>query len=66
MTTLRTTQTSSTATSRRSIACALGPTTVVLLALFLVLLLPGRCRLGTTLEFPAPVTVEPMILREAK
>jgi hypothetical protein len=37
-----------------------------LLALFLVLLLPERRRLGTTLEFPAPVTAEPMILREAK
>jgi hypothetical protein len=37
-----------------------------LLALFLVLLLPSRRRVGTTLEFPTPAAVEPMILREAK
>ena len=37
-----------------------------LFALFLILLVPERRRVGTTLEFPAPATVEPMVLREAK
>ena len=37
-----------------------------LLALLLVLLVPERRRLSNTIEFPAPATVEPMILREAK
>jgi hypothetical protein len=42
------------------------PVASSLLALFLVLLLPERRRMGATLEFPAPATVEPMVLREAK
>jgi hypothetical protein len=37
-----------------------------LFALLLVLLVPERRRLATTLEFPTRATVEPMILREAK
>ena len=42
------------------------PVASSLFALFLVLLVPERRRLGTTIEFPAPATVEPMVLREAK
>ena len=42
------------------------PVASSLFALFLVLLVPERRRLGTTLEFPAPATAEPMVLREAK
>ena len=42
------------------------PVGASLLALFLVLLMPERRRLTNTIEFPAPATVEPMILREAK
>lgn len=42
------------------------PVASSLFALLLVLLVPERRRLGTTLEFPAPATVEPMVLREAK
>ena len=42
------------------------PVASSLFALLLVLLLPERRRLGETLEFPAPATVEPMVLREAK
>jgi hypothetical protein len=42
------------------------PVASSLLALFLVLSLPERRRMGATLEFPAPATVEPMVLREAK
>jgi hypothetical protein len=42
------------------------PVASSLFALFLVLLVPERRRVGTTLEFPAPATVEPMVLREAK
>jgi hypothetical protein len=37
-----------------------------LLALLLVLMLPERRRVRGTLEFPAPVTTQPVILREAK
>ena len=37
-----------------------------LLAFFLVLLIPERRRLGETLEFPAPATVESVVLREAR
>jgi len=42
------------------------PVASSLFALLLVLLLPERRRLGETLEFPAPATVEPMVLREAR
>ena len=42
------------------------PVASSLFALLLVLLLPERRRLGETLAFPAPATVEPMVLREAK
>ncbi len=37
-----------------------------LLALFLVLLVPERRRVSTTLEFPVRATAEAMVLREAK
>jgi hypothetical protein len=42
------------------------PVASSLLALFLVLLLPEKRRMGETVEFPAPVASQPMILREAK
>lgn len=42
------------------------PVASSLFALFLVLLVPERRRVGATLEFPARATVEPMFLREAK
>ena len=42
------------------------PVGVSLLALLLVLMLPERRRVRETLEFPAPMTTEPVILREAK
>jgi len=53
-------------TEMQGIMWGILPVGCSLLALFLVLLVPGRRRVGTTLEFPAPATVEPMILREAK
>jgi hypothetical protein len=37
-----------------------------ILAILLVVLLPERRRVAETLEFPAPVIAEPVILREAK
>jgi hypothetical protein len=42
------------------------PVASSLLALLLVLLVPERRRLATTLEFPTRARVEPMVLREAK
>jgi len=42
------------------------PVASSLFAMFLVLLVPERRRVGTTIEFPARPTVEPMVLREAK
>jgi hypothetical protein len=42
------------------------PVASSLFALLLIVLLPERRRIGTTLEFPAPATVEPVILREAR
>jgi hypothetical protein len=53
-------------TETQGIMWGILPIASSLLALFLVLLLPERRRMGTTLEFPAPATVEPMVLREAK
>jgi len=53
-------------TATEGIVWGILPVGSSLLALFLVLLVPERRRLGTTLEFPAPETVEPMVLREAK
>lgn len=53
-------------TATQGILWGILPVASSLFALFLVLLLPERRRLGTTLEFPAPATVEPMVLREAK
>ncbi len=40
------------------------PVASSLFALFLIVLVPERRRMGTTLEFPSPA--EPMVLREAK
>jgi hypothetical protein len=37
-----------------------------ILAILLVVLLPERRRLAETVEFPAPVIAEPVVLREAK
>ncbi len=42
------------------------PVASSLFALLLIVLLPERRRMGTTLEFPAPATVEPVVLREAR
>ncbi len=42
------------------------PVASSLFALLLVLLIPERRRVGTTIAFPARTTAEPMILREAK
>jgi hypothetical protein len=42
------------------------PVASSLLALFLVMLVPERRRVGQTIEFPAPATVEPVVLREAR
>ncbi len=42
------------------------PVASSLFALFLVLLLPERRRVGETVPFPAPVASEPMVLREAR
>jgi len=53
-------------TETQGIMWGILPVASSLLALFLVLLLPERRRLGTTLEFPAPATGEPLVLREAK
>lgn len=41
------------------------PVASSLFALFLVLLVPERRRMGTTLEFPAPAEAEAVVLREA-
>jgi len=42
------------------------PVASSLLVLMLIVLLPERRRMGTTLEFPAPSAVEPVVLREAR
>jgi hypothetical protein len=42
------------------------PVASSLFALFLVLLAPERRRLAAPIQFPAPATVEPLVLREAK
>jgi hypothetical protein len=53
-------------TEMQGIMWGILPVGSSLFALFLVLLVPERRRLATTLEFPTRATVEPMILREAK
>jgi len=53
-------------TEMQGISWGILPVASSLFALFLVLLVPERRRLGTTLEFPAPASTEPMVLREAK
>lgn len=53
-------------TETEGIMWGILPVASSLFALFLVLLVPGRRRVGETLEFPAPAVREPMILREAK
>ncbi len=53
-------------TEMQGILWGILPVGSSLLALFLVLLLPERRRVGNTLEFPTPSRVEPMVLREAK
>ena len=53
-------------TELQGIMWGILPVACSLFALFAVLLLPERRRMGETLEFPAPATSEPMVLREAK
>ncbi len=54
------------APSERGMLWGTLPLASSLLAILLVLLMPERRRLGQTVEFPAPVATEPVILREAK
>ncbi len=53
-------------TEMQGILWGILPVASSLLALLLVLLVPERRRLATTLEFPTRARVEPMVLREAK
>ena len=53
-------------TEMQGILWGILPVASSLFALFLVLLIPERRRIGTTLEFPAPAKVEPVALREAR
>lgn len=53
-------------TATEGVLWGILPVASSLFALLLVLLIPERRRPGRTLEFPAPATVEPMVLREAK
>ncbi len=53
-------------TETEGIMWGILPVASSLFALFLVLLVPEERRVGRTLEFPSPATVEPMVLREAK
>ena len=53
-------------TETEGIMWGILPVASSLLALFLVLLLPERRRVGETVPFPAPMANEPMVLREAR
>jgi hypothetical protein len=53
-------------TETEGIMWGILPLASSLFALFLVMLVPERRRVRETIEFPAPVSREPMVLREAK
>ncbi|MGC2109125.1 MAG: hypothetical protein WA655_06375 [Candidatus Korobacteraceae bacterium] len=53
-------------TEMQGILWGILPVACSLFALFLVVLVPDRRRVGETLEFPSRVVGEPMVLREAK
>jgi hypothetical protein len=53
-------------TETEGILWGILPVASSLFALFLILLVPERRRVGETVQFPTPVASEPMVLREAR